>query len=83
MLPSCFFCPIAALDFSPQSCTTVRLLPPSSFVRLALEQNQLQSFLLALLFFGQNQLQYLKELVFFCGADGTRTRDPRRDRPVF
>ena len=19
----------------------------------------------------------------FCGADGTRTRDPRRDRPVF
>ncbi len=20
---------------------------------------------------------------FFCGADGTRTRDPRRDRPVF
>ena len=83
MLPSCFFCPIAALDFSPQSCTTVRLLPPSSFVRLALEQNQLQSFLLALLFFGQNQLQYLKELVFCCGADGTRTRDPRRDRPVF
>ena len=44
MLPSCFFCPIAALDFSPQSVTTVRLLPPSSFVRLALEQNKLQNF---------------------------------------
>ena len=22
-------------------------------------------------------------IVLFCGADGTRTRDPRRDRPVF
>ena len=66
MLPSCFFCPIAALDFSPQSVTTVRLLPPSSFVRLALEQNQLRSFLLALLFFGQNQLQsFLLALLFF------------------
>ena len=46
MLPSCFFCPIAALDISPQSVTTERLLPPSSFVRLALEQKQLRSFLL-------------------------------------
>ena len=26
-----------------------------------------------------NQLSYAP----FCGADGTRTRDPRRDRPVF
>ena len=91
MLPSCFFCPIAALDFSPQSVTTVRLLPPSSFVRLALEQNQLrsfllallffgqnqlQSFLLALLFFGQNQLQYLKELVFFAVRTGLEPATP-------
>ena len=44
MLPSCFFCPIAALNFSPLSVTTIRLLPPSSFVRLALEQNKLQNF---------------------------------------
>ena len=91
MLPFCFFCPIAALDFSPQSVTTVRLLPPSSFVRLALEQNQLrsfllallffgqnqlQSFLLALLFFGQNQLQYLKELVFFAVRTGLEPATP-------
>ena len=76
MLPFCFFCPIAALDFSPQSVTTVRLLPPSSFVRLALEQNQLRSFLLALLFFGQNQLQHLKELVFFAVRTGLEPATP-------
>ena len=61
MLPSCFFCPIAALDFSPQSVTTVRLLPPSSFVRLALEQNQ---------------LQHLKELVFFAVRTGLEPATP-------
>ena len=44
MLPSRFFCPTAALNFSPLSVTTIRLLPPSSFVRLALEQNKLQNF---------------------------------------
>ena len=37
-----------------------------------------------------NQLSYApvsfifkNKLQHFCGADGTRTRDPRRDRPVF
>ncbi len=33
-----------------------------------------------------NQLSYAPDFqknLFFCGADGTRTRDPRRDRPVF
>ena len=37
-----------------------------------------------------NQLSYAPDsktdsvrTLFFCGADGTRTRDPRRDRPVF
>ena len=45
MLPSCFFCPITASVFSPLSVTTIRLLPPSSFVLLVLEQNKLRSFL--------------------------------------
>ena len=44
MLPSCFFCPITASVFSPLSVTTIRLLPPSSFVLLVLEQNKLQNF---------------------------------------
>ena len=44
-LPFRFFCPITVLDFSPQSVTTTRLLPLSSFVRLVLGQNQLQSML--------------------------------------
>ena len=44
MLPSCFFCPITASVFSPLSVTTIRLLPPSSFVLLVLEQNLLRSF---------------------------------------
>ena len=43
-LPFRLFCPITALDFSPQSVTTERLLPLSSFVRLVLEQNKLRSF---------------------------------------
>ena len=25
----------------------------------------------------------LGQMLFYCGADGTRTRDPRRDRPIF
>ena len=28
----------------------------------------------------KKSLNFLK---LFCGADGTRTRDPRRDRPIF
>ena len=31
----------------------------------------------------RKQLYFKTISVLFCGADGTRTRDPRRDRPVF
>ena len=50
-----------------QSVTTIRLLPPSELVFLVLEQNKRRNI-------PKN---------FSRGADGTRTRDPRRDRPVF
>ena len=74
-VPSLLFCPITALVFVPQSVTTIRLLPPSSFVFLVLEQNKLRSFLV--------RSFVLRTKSAFGGADGTRTRDPRRDRPVF
>ena len=52
---SCFFCPITASDFSLQSVTTIRLLPPSSFVFLVLEQNK--------------RRKYSEELFWRCGRD--------------
>ena len=61
MLPFRFFCPIAALDFVLRSVITGRELPPSSLVRLALEQNK---------------LQLLKELVFLAVRTGLEPATP-------
>ncbi len=61
MLPFRFFLPTTASDFSLQSVTTERLLPPSSFVFLVLDKNK---------------LQHLKELVFLAVRTGLEPATP-------